>query len=151
MKKVYYFLPILFCYLMSCGQKSIDTKRENTMMKVVNAIIKNDTSEVFRVVDTSFCFQINSKEGFMGYLQTLREALLREGIHTCPRKFISIDPSGNHANGKYKITFLLKKSNYDKIDVEFQFNYGVSNFVNYFNVNYINSRPGLIDAAPNGN
>jgi hypothetical protein len=150
MKKAYYFAPVLFCYLMSCGQSSIEKNREATMMKVVNAIINNDTSEVFRLVDTSFCFQINSKEGFMGYIQTLRNALLKEGIHSSPNKFIPINTAGKNANEKYKITFLLTKSNYDKIDVEFQFNYQVSDLVNYFNVNYISSSPGLIDPAPNG-
>jgi hypothetical protein len=152
MKKANLFLPILWCYFISCSQPSIDDNRRTTMTEIVNSIIKNDTTKIFALVDTSNCFDINSKESFLFNIQSLSAVFSKEPIQISKNDFLPIVSSGyNGGDTTYKITFLLKKSDFDKIDMDFRFNHGVFNVVYYFNAYFIKNKGEPLDAAPSGN
>lgn len=151
MKKTYFLLSILLCYFISCSQSTINDKRVATMTQLINAIIKGDTVQVFGLVDTSFCYEINSKESFMYNINSLHTALSKEKINFNESDFLPIDTSSHDITNSYKIIFRLKNSDFDKIDMEFTFNHGVYNLVYYFNAFFRSDKDQPLDAAPSGN
>ena len=148
MKKKYFFLVILSCYFISC-KPSIDDKRKATMTEIVNAIIKNDTLKVFRLVDTSIIFNTTGKDGFMYNINSLNIAFSKEQIKVNKNDFLPVD--FHNGSESYKVTFPLKKSYFDKIDMEFSFDHGVFNFAYSFDASFKRNKVEPLDAAPSGN
>ena len=151
MKKSFFLLPIICCHFLGCSQQSLDDKRKATMTEIVNAIINNDTAKIFSLVDTSFCFKINSKDGFMHNIHSLNAMLSKEQIRIVPNDFSLRDTIKSITNVTYKASFRLKKSYFDYIDMELNFHDGVSDLVYYFNAYFRKNNIEPLDNAPSGN
>jgi hypothetical protein len=54
-------------------QPSKSDKRKNVIQKTVNAISRYDTTELYNLVDTSYYFDVNGKEGFLHTINYLHE------------------------------------------------------------------------------
>ncbi len=150
-QKLLFFTANLILLFLGCSQPSINDKRKTTMVEIVNAIINNDTTKVFRLVDTSFCFEINSKDAFMANIHSLNATLSKEQIHIIPNDFLLRDTIKSITNVTYKAVFSLKKSYFDYVDIVLNFHEGVSDFVYYFNAYFRKNRVELLDNAPSGN
>lgn len=148
MKKTYFFLGILCCYFINCSQPSIDDKRKTTMMEIVNAIIKDDTSKVFRLVDTSGIFRTNGRDEFMYNINSLNIAFSKEQIQVNKNAFLLVD--FHNGSESYKVTFSLTRSYFDKIDMEFSFYPGVFNFAYNFNAYFGKDKVEPLEAAASG-
>jgi len=118
------------------------------MTEIVNAIIKNDTTKVFGLVDTSFCFDIYSKEGFMYKIQSLNDLLSKE--QTIKDQDFRRTKM-NDWDATYEITFPLKSGDFGQTTIEFGFYTGVFSTAYYLDASFKRNNPGLIDAAPSGN
>jgi len=120
------------------------------MNEIMNAIIQNDTNKVFKLVDTSYCFDIRSKEGFMFTLQSLNQVLSKEKRQIIDNKnYLPIKK--NDWNEMYKTVFSLNNSDFDSVAVEFSFYTGMFSSVYYFDATFIKNKNQPLDAAPSGN
>ena len=155
MKKEYFFLVILSCYFISC-KPSIDDKRKATMTEIVNAIIRNDTNKVFKLIDTSYCFNIVGEDGFMYKIHSLNDALSKQQTI---RNQDFIRTKMNDWDATYEITFPLKSSDFGQTTIEFEFSTGVfstayyldASFKRNLDASFKRNKPELIDATPSGN
>ena len=60
---IFFFLLISF-WVTGCAQPSLEEKRKLTMIKVIDKIKTNDSLALFKIIDTSFTFQVIGKERF---------------------------------------------------------------------------------------
>ena len=148
MKKKYFFLLTLCCYFISC-KPSIDDKRKATMIEIVNAILKNDTTKVFELVDTSFCYDIFGKEGFLFKISSLNTILSKEQIHIRRKDFSIVKL--NDWDEIYIITFPLRKSDYDNATIEFSFYTGAFSSAYCLDASFKKNKIQPLDAVPSGN
>ena len=91
MKKIYLLLSVCFCYLISCNRNSITSKRKATMMAIVNAIEENDTSQLFKLVDTSIIFNTIGKDGFKYNVNSLKTIFDKEKISVNKDDFLPVN------------------------------------------------------------
>lgn len=149
MNKAHFFLTIFCCYLISCSQPSITDKRKDTMMEIVNAIIKNDTTKLFTLVDTSIIFNTTGKDEFMYNVNSLNIIFLKENMKLDKNDFMPVNL--NNGADAYEVIIPLMNSSFDKIDMEFSFYHGVSNFVYSFDAYFKRNKAEPLQAAPSGN
>lgn len=147
MKKTYFLLLTLFCYFISCSQSSIENKRQATINEIINAIAQNDTFKIFKLVDTSFCFDLNGKEGFMHNIHSLNAAFTKEQLEISKTNFLKEAKNGDET---YKITFPLKHSTYDSVQMEFSFKPNAYGQAFYFNTFFKRNTISPLEAAPSG-
>ena len=119
------------------------------MTEIVNAIIKNDTTKVFGLIDTSYCYDIVSKEGFLYKINSLNKMLSKERVHIRKSDFSVVKL--NDWGENYEITFLLKNSGFDKITMEFEFYPGTFSSAYYMDASFKKNRIQPLDVAPSGN
>ena len=66
MKKLIFVVVLTFLFAAGCtSQKTISSQRRALIGKAINAISKYDTSNLYDLLDTTFCFNIYGKEGFL--------------------------------------------------------------------------------------
>ncbi len=98
------FLNILICLLSACGQVTMDDRRKNTMKGIVKALSICDSAKLYNLIDTSFYFSINGKDGFDVETKRLCESFSENSIKYSNSNFI--DTVGIPNTKCYQITLL---------------------------------------------
>lgn len=88
--KVYkYILIVTFVFSgnFACQNlfKNGDERRIEVIKRAIDAIKKQDTSDLYRVIDTSYIFHLPGKEGFMSILE-----IIQLHLKDCPPQFDNI-------------------------------------------------------------
>ena len=136
-------LIVLICFsITGCSQaKSTDDERKETMTKIIKAFASNDTLSLYNLIDTSACFRITGKESFSENENFLYLNFSKDKIILNNSDFKSV-PAIPKNNASYKIVFPLQMNDrFDSIAVKFDFIYGTSRKVYFFEVLYF-TKPG---------
>jgi len=132
----YLIIIALVCLnLSACSQNELENNRIVTMKKILKAFSKNDSTELYSLVDTAYYYSIKSKESFLHNQNSLYSCFTLNNIDINNSDF-KLDNNINKSRTSYKIVFPLNKGTCDSVAITFIFNYGVSEMVNIFYVKY---------------
>ncbi len=104
-------------YFTSCSQNSIEQKRKETMMEIVNAIKKNDLVQIYNLIDTNFF-----KEGLDYDIKFLNKRLGNAKTPIEESQFKLFDDKGLKNDANYRIRIYIKDNQFDFVDLIFNFN-----------------------------
>lgn len=129
----HYYTGCLFLILSGltgCGQSKIEKERKKTMTEIIYAFSKGDTQKVYTLIDTGFCFSMDSKSSFIRSQQNLHSVLSANPISVTNGVY-SILPNSLNNTISYEVAFGIKAAKYDSIKFRFSFNQNVYKIVYY--------------------
>jgi hypothetical protein len=145
-------LILLLCIgfsLVGCSQPSLDKKRRATMLKVINAIKVNDTIATGRLIDTAYCFKINSKENYYNSINKLFKKFLKNQILTTVDENNFVLSEERSFGKTYKLILYTAADKKKYYEILMEFIGGTFNKVYYFNSYFHNETPVILVPAPN--
>ena len=144
------FVALVCLNLSACSQNELENNRIVTMKKIIKAFSKNDSTELYSLVDTALYYSTIGKESFLHYQNSLYSCFTQNNIDINNSDFKLIN-SPIKLLTSYNIVFPLKKGVSDSIAFTFEFNRVIADKVDIFYVKYhsINNDTPIL-MAPGG-
>lgn len=142
------FLCIGFS-LVGCSQPSLDKKRIATMLKVINAIKVNDTITTGRLIDTAYCFKINSKENYYNSINKLFKKFSKNQVLTTVDENSFLLSEERSFGNTYKLILYTSTDKKKYYEIMMEFVGDTFDKVYYFNSYFHNKNPVILVPAPN--
>ena len=147
-KTVVILLLCISFSVVSCGQPSLDKKRRVTMLKVINAIKVNDTITTAQLIDTAYCFKINSKENYYNSINKLFRKFSKGQVLNpiAENSFVLFEERSFGTTYKLILYTTGDKKKYYELMMEFTGN--TFDKVYYFTSIFHNENPEILVAPP---